>query len=92
MADEFAFDPKFFDWMGQQPGVKAVTREAAEAVAERARSTAPVDSGGYRDSIGVEESPRDGRVTYRVIADVEHGLAVEARTGNLARAAKAVRK
>lgn len=82
------FDPKFFDWLGVQPGVKELTKSAAERVAQKARATAPVDSGEYKDSIGVEESDRPGRVTYRVIADSDHGLAVEARTGNLARAAK----
>lgn len=86
--DEFEFDPKFFDWLGVQPGVDKLTEQGAELVAQKARATAPVDSGEYLESIGVEKSPRGGRVTYRVIADSDHGLAVEARTGNLARAAK----
>ena len=52
------FDPAFFEWLGKQPGVAAVVKSEAENVAAKARSTAPVDTGEYRDSIGVEKSDR----------------------------------
>ena len=83
------FDPEFFEWLGREPGVVELTREGAEKIAAIARASAPVASGEYRDSIGVMRSPRGGRVVWRVDADCDHALAVEARTGNLARATRA---
>lgn len=59
--------------------------ERAEAVAAQARSTAPVASGEYRDSIEVIQDTTD-RVAVRVASTAAHGLIVEAKTGNLARA------
>lgn len=67
------------------PGVRAACREQAEAVAERARATAPVDTGEYRASIHVVSDTTD-RAVERVVADAPHAMIVEANTGNLARA------
>lgn len=67
------------------PGVRAACREQAEAAAARARSTAPVATGAYRDSIHVVSDTTD-RAVERVVADVPHAMLVEANTGNLARA------
>jgi lipoate-protein ligase B len=95
MARAVKFNPSFFDWLGNQPGVVAATKAAADRVASVAKSTAPVGTapgdkhpGKYRDSIKVTKSERGGRVTYRVGSDVDYALAVEARTGNLAKASK----
>jgi hypothetical protein len=67
------------------PEVRAMLRQRAEAVAARARSTAPVNTGDYRNSIQVESATTD-RAVERVVSRAPHALIVEARTGNLARA------
>lgn len=67
-------------------GVESHLRARMEVAAAAARASAPVASGAYRDSIHVEEVRRQDRVVVRVVADVPHALAVEAGTGNLARA------
>ncbi len=66
-------------------GVRAVLRREAEEVAARARASAPVGTGEYRDSIGVVSDTTD-RAVERVTATAPHALVVESRTGNLARA------
>jgi len=69
------------------PGVRATLKIQAERVASAARSGAPVDSGAYRDSIGVEDSETGiGWARERVVARAPHSHIVESRTGNLARA------
>lgn len=65
-------------------GVDALLDAEAEACAARARASAPVASGTYRDSIHVETAHTD-RMVKRVVADVSHAMVVEANTGNLAR-------
>lgn len=69
-------------------GVAEEVRARAEAVASRARSTAPVTSGAYRDSIRVETDITD-RVVAHVVADVPYALVVEFATGNLGHAVDA---
>lgn len=67
-------------------GVRADLTRRMERVAEHAQSTAPVgETGNYRDSIRVEQDTTD-RAVVRVRAAVPYALAVEAHTGNLARA------
>lgn len=51
----------------------------------RAKATAPVDSGDYRDGLHLERIHTD-RVVVRIVGSTDHDLAVEADTGNLARA------
>jgi hypothetical protein len=68
------------------PGVVADLTRRMEAVADRARSTAPVETGTYRNSIHVEQAQHGDRDVVRVIADVNYATTVEANTGNLARA------
>lgn len=65
-------------------GVSEMLHAKAEEVASRAKSSAPVDSGAYRDSIHLEEDRTD-RLVVRVVADVDYAMVVEADTGNLAR-------
>jgi len=60
-------------------------RQIAEEKADRARSTAPVDSGEYKGSIDVESDTTD-RAAERVVAHARHAAVVEAKTGNLKRA------
>lgn len=66
-------------------GVDALLDREAEAAASRARSSAPVASGAYRDSIHVETDHTD-RMVKRVVSDVPYAMVVEAQTGNMTRA------
>lgn len=67
------------------PGVTADLRRRGERVAATARSTAPVDTGAYRDGITVWEDETDRTVVRIGSTDWKSGV-VEAQTGNLARA------
>lgn len=78
---------EFFDSLGRDPGVVSLCKRAADAVAARARSTAPRATGEYADSIHVEERSAAHRDMFRVVADSDNAMGVESRTGNLARAA-----
>ena len=78
---------KFFDDLLSSPPVEALVVDAAERVANIARSTAPVDSGDYRNSIKVTKKHQK-RVVGLVQATDEKAMIIEARTGNLARAVR----
>lgn len=65
--------------------VRAPLRDIAEKTATRARSSAPVDSGEYRDSIDVVSDTTD-RAVERVVAHDSKSMIVESRTSNLKRA------
>lgn len=65
--------------------VRPPLQEIAEQMASRARSSAPVATGAYRDSIDVQSDTTD-RAVERVVAHAPHAVTVEARTGNLKRA------
>jgi len=69
----------------KSPEVRATLRARAEAVAARARASAPVNTGDYRNSIAVESATTD-RAVERVVAKDRKSLIIESRTGNLARA------
>lgn len=69
---------------------RRATRGPAERVLSAARASAPVDTGEYRDSLRLVEDSTD-RLVQRVVATAAHGMVVEARTGNLARALDAAR-
>lgn len=66
-------------------GVRRDLTRRMGSVESVAKASAPVDSGAYRDSIHVEQVTTD-RVVVRVVADADHALVVEAKTGNLSRA------
>jgi hypothetical protein len=69
----------------KSPEVRALLRERADAVAARARATAPVNTGDYRNSIQVESATTD-RAVERVVAKDRKSLIIESKTGNLVRA------
>lgn len=52
--------------------------EVAQRILEDAKSRAPVSTGAYRDSLKVVHDVTD-RAVVRVVADIEYGLAVEAK-------------
>lgn len=90
-ASGFVANDAFFDSLGRTPAIVAACRESAERIAANARVSAPVDTSDYVTSIHVEPRSAAYRDTFRVVASSEHALAVEARTGNLARAVRGVR-
>ena len=65
--------------------VRAKLTELAGGVLSAARSSAPVATGAYRNSLHIEQDSTD-RVAVRVVADVDHAWIVEADHGVLARA------
>jgi len=66
--------------------VRSHVQACAETVAAVARDGAPVDSGEYRAEIGVQMEQTEVRPVARVVFASGHSAAVEARTGNAARA------
>lgn len=64
-------------------GVEALLDAEAQAVAGRAQSGAPFETGAYAGSIHVETTHTD-RMVKQVVADVDYAMVVEADTGNLA--------
>lgn len=85
------FNDAFFAELGTSPAVTGLILGKALAVAARARSTAPVDTGAYKRRIVV----RIKRSRYRNVAIIEgmdwKTLLIESKTGNLARALKAAK-
>jgi len=80
-------DRRSFNALMGSSEVRAVLKAPAQRVESAARSGAPVDSGAYRDSIGVEDSKTSiGWAREHVVARAPHSHIVESRTGNLARA------
>ena len=84
------FNEAFFLELGRSPAILAVCEQVAETIAAKARAgaRAMADTGDYAESIHVERAEREGRAVFLVIADDPAALAIEARTGNLARAAR----
>lgn len=62
----------------------AILEPEAQKVLNAARSSAPVASGAYRDSLKIVRETTD-RAVVRVVSTAPHGMIVEANTGNLAR-------
>lgn len=85
------FNRDFFDNILKSAGVEKLVKEKAEQAARIARTTAPVDTGEYRDSIHTEKAAFKYRTGYHVVADDRKALLIEAKTGNLARALKATK-
>lgn len=70
--------------------VRDMLTDKAEDVLAAAKASAPVDTGEYRDSLGIVQDTTD-RAVVRVASTAPHGMIVEAKTGNLARALDAAR-
>ena len=65
------------DWNESADGQEC-KRQVAEEILAEAQAIAPVRTGTYRDSLGVEESPDD----VAVIADVDYGGYIEFGTSD----------
>ena len=67
-------------WMRTSLELKAAVTTIAEAIAARARATAPVETGEYRSRIAVRPARgEDGRVAADVEANAPHSIWVEIR-------------
>jgi hypothetical protein len=86
------FNQAYFDNILRSAGVEALCQGKAEDALAIARSTAPVDTGAYRDGLEIEKVPHKYRDTYEVVGHDKKTLIIESKTGNLARALKAVKK
>ena len=91
-GNRVTFDEEFFATIMRSAGIEALCRVKAENALAIAQSTAPVDTGAYRDGLSIEKVPHKYRDTYEVVGHDKKTLLVESKTGNLARALKAVRK
>lgn len=72
-------------------GVRRDLYQRGQAMLAAARANAPRVSGDYANSLRLEQSSKSDRAVVRVVAGVSYGHAVEADTGNLARALDAAR-
>ena len=84
------FNDTFLDQLGSSPEVVAILESTAEKIAARARGTAEVDTGAYRDGIIVRTRQAAHRTVVEVAATDEKSMLLESFTGNLARAAGSV--
>jgi Bacteriophage protein of unknown function (DUF646). len=89
---------KLINEIGKSPIMEATLNSIARQVELEAKATAPYSNirtpgyRHYRDSIHIETIRTEHRIVKRVVADVFHAVFVEAKTGNLARAVKKVKK
>lgn len=72
-------------WL-KSPEMAGVLLAEAEPVLARAQAGAPVATGEYQASLRAWTEVHASRVVAHVGSDSDHALAVEAATGNLARA------
>lgn len=84
------FNDSYFDEVLNSAGVQRLCRSKAEQALAIARASAPVDTGAYRGGLAVEAKRSAHRTVYRVVGHDRKTLLVEAKTGNLVRALKAV--
>ena len=84
------YNEDFFDQILNSPSVQGLCKAKAAVALANAQARAPVLTGEYRDGLHLESKKHAHRTTWWVVSDSDHALAVESRTGNLARALKAV--
>lgn len=92
MADgELQWNEDVFDTILNLPVVENRVDTVAASVMGTAKATAPVDSGDYQRRIEMREKQAKHRKVKLVTATDPKSLAIEARTGNMARAARSAR-
>lgn len=85
------FDPKFFTDILNSAKVTHLCEVKGNAALEVATANAPVDSGDYRDGLGLRRVRIGDRTSVQVYGSDWKTLLVESQTGNLARALRAVK-
>ena len=88
---DLKWSPSFFEELGTSREVTSAVMGMAEAAAEAARATAPVDTGDYKSGIKTDLRRGRGRNVGRVEFTDPKSLLVESRTGNAYRAIRAVK-
>lgn len=86
------FNEKYFEQIMKSAGVQAACKAKAEAALKIAQDNAPYDTGDYHDRLKVKKVSHQHRDTYLVVGEDAKTLLIESKTGNLARALKAVKK
>lgn len=84
------FNDASFDHILNSDGVRTLCAQKANAALAVAKARAPISTGAYRDGLAVETISHAHRTTYMVAGHDPKTMLVESRTGNLARALKAV--
>ncbi|MGV8852832.1 MAG: HK97 gp10 family phage protein [Rhodoglobus sp.] len=84
------FNNNFIPTLANSPEVENLVRNKADEVATTARTTAPVETGDYRDSIRVTIEHTPFRVLAKVVAESKHSMLVESKHGTLARALRTI--
>lgn len=69
-------------------GVRSELTKRAGSVLAAAQASAPTETGSYRESLHIIQDTTD-RAVVRIGSSAPHAFAVEAATGNLARAVDA---
>lgn len=85
------FNESFFEDVLRSSGVESLCRAKAAAALAVAKSTAPVDTGAYRGGLALGTANHAKRRSFLVVGRDPKTLLIESKTGNLARALKAVR-
>jgi transcriptional/translational regulatory protein YebC/TACO1 len=86
------FNQKYFDQIMKTAAVDSMVKEKAEEALKIAKATAPVDTEDYKNGLKIEKAIHKYRDTYLGVGTDAKSLLVEAQTGNLARAIRAVKK
>lgn len=87
---DIKFSRGLADEVLRAPKVVEQTGAIAEKGAQVAKSSAPVNSGEYRDGIHVERKEAKFRTVYRVVGSDPKTMLIESKRGVLARALKAL--
>ncbi|PPG29647.1 HK97 gp10 family phage protein [Pseudoclavibacter sp. RFBB5] len=85
LVRDFEFDESFFQVVAHSPEVTALTRDAADRVADNVRAVAPVDTGDYVESIHVVKTSRDDRSEFAVVSDDPAAIVIESQDAPMAR-------
>lgn len=89
---EVDFNSDFFDNIMRSAGVRKLSDEAASRALAAAQASAPIDTGAYREGLHIEHESSGFRESARVVGSDPKTMLIEAKTGNLARALKSVKK
>lgn len=87
-ATRVTFNQAFFDQVMKTPKVRGLLRKKGREILNRAKATAPYDTGDYQRGLVMVESEARYRPVVRVVGQDPKTLLIEARTGNLARSLK----
>lgn len=86
------FDQEFFNTIMRSAGIESLCKAKAEQALAVAQANAPVKTGAYKRGLKIRRVDHQYRASWLVEGTDPKTMLVEARTGNLARALKAVKK